>query len=527
MYRGLQSSVGFCENRILRLYNQFPRDYFHINEMREQLQAIAQMGFNAVWINPIQATGYVEFNVPWLQGNQHGSLYAMHDPQSNAFCIEGTEENLRQYAQTARQHDITPLFDLVLNHVAADSPLCGHHPTWFQQGISHHFRDCRAFNYRSPTDTARGEIIAFWQAYIDRYIRDYGFMGVRVDAGKHIPADVQQEIYVYIRQACLETHHVNPVIFVELLLNRAEYEARLLEQLRDEYQSIGISHIYISHVTGNAYWDLSTTWFDKDAFEDSYLHNMGIQSQIGGVVGCVGSHDTRTLFGRIIEEKARQLNLFRHGMSFDQAYHHILTHHNQELELLMKKKIALTAFMSNGGWYLLGGDEFGNSGMHGPNIRDNRKCTKLVFASHDTANSFVHHGNHTYDLRDFIFNINLALGYLPQPQAGDWVEYVPMQHQPNLLVIVRHSGETCNVVTSQLLLVNVSNANIVLHAGSIEYIQKNRGHHQHECPLLAIAQPIVLGDIDISILLNNPVVLNQTSFHQPAPLGTPPAPGPQ
>ena len=207
--------------------------------------------------------------------------------------------------------------------------------------------------------------------------------------------------------------------------------------------------------------------------------------------------------------------------TFDQAYQYVINNHAQELERLMKKKIALVSFMSNGGWYLLGGDEFGDPGMYGQNIRqDNRKCTKLVFSSHDTERSFIHNTQHPYDLRDFISNINTALGSLTPPEVGDWMEYIPLKLQPNLVVIIRHSGMNCDIGSSQLLLVNVSNENETLHNGIIKYIQSNRGQCERRCPLLAIQQSIVVGNITIEASLNNPIILNNIPFHS-APTGTP------
>ena len=47
--------------RFLLLYNQFPYDYRNIGEMTRDLSRISSMGFNAVWINPIQKTEIPKF----------------------------------------------------------------------------------------------------------------------------------------------------------------------------------------------------------------------------------------------------------------------------------------------------------------------------------------------------------------------------------------------------------------------------------------------------------------------------------
>jgi glycosidase len=78
--------LGLPANGILRIYNQFPRCYIDINQMTLQLPSIAAMGFNVVWINPIQETGKLKHplkqdplgkgkNTPYYRG----SLYATRD----------------------------------------------------------------------------------------------------------------------------------------------------------------------------------------------------------------------------------------------------------------------------------------------------------------------------------------------------------------------------------------------------------------------------------------------------------------
>ena len=66
-------------NGILILYTQFPRCYIGgIDEMIDQLADIKAMGFNAVWVNPIQATGQkpVIRRIDGKTTGLKGSLYA-------------------------------------------------------------------------------------------------------------------------------------------------------------------------------------------------------------------------------------------------------------------------------------------------------------------------------------------------------------------------------------------------------------------------------------------------------------------
>lgn len=43
----------------MRCYNMFPRQFSNINEMRAYLKKVHDMGFDGVWVNPIQQSGKV------------------------------------------------------------------------------------------------------------------------------------------------------------------------------------------------------------------------------------------------------------------------------------------------------------------------------------------------------------------------------------------------------------------------------------------------------------------------------------
>jgi alpha-amylase len=156
--------AGIPLNGQLRLYNQFPRCYQNIDQMTLQLPQIAIMGFNAVWINPIQLTGTVEIEKHIGRTEEKTkvkkSLYAMTrtDVIDDAFSVAKNNfpynpENiyaLQQYTRTAHHWGLTPLFDLVLNHMAADSPLVANPRTknWFKP-ISAFDDDVIDFDYKN------------------------------------------------------------------------------------------------------------------------------------------------------------------------------------------------------------------------------------------------------------------------------------------------------------------------------------------------------------------------------------------
>jgi len=291
--------------RFLLLYNQFPYDYRNIGEMTRDLSRISSMGFNAVWINPIQKTEIGAHPVNWLKGKHTGSLYAMHDPDriDEAFRVSEREEDntatLQLYTHTACEHYLTPIFDLVLNQVALDCVLCKVHPDWFKPSV-HFGKGCLDFNYDNGDIEA--EIITFWKGYIDKYILIYGFMGVRVDAVKHVPIRVQRVLYEHIWQRCDEKYKVAPIIFAELLLSPDE--CGMLDSLIAELRDARVTHI--THVTNTAYWDVTRR---EQRRIPGFLDDMGKKSQIAPTVGFAASHDTLTLYGSLIESLARQETL--------------------------------------------------------------------------------------------------------------------------------------------------------------------------------------------------------------------------
>jgi alpha-amylase len=181
-------ALGLPANGILRIYNQFPRCYRDINEMASQLPSIAAMGFNVVWINPIQETGKEKHPLkqdPLGKGENayaySGSLYATRDTEKidDAFSTNkpGNQKNnrhdmeaLKNYTQTAKNCGLTPIFDLVLNQVAIDAEIYLKHKEWFIHP-SHHFGPfCCDFNYAYSDPTVFSEIIQFLKTEICKYI---------------------------------------------------------------------------------------------------------------------------------------------------------------------------------------------------------------------------------------------------------------------------------------------------------------------------------------------------------------------
>src|SRR5436190_1866025 len=114
------------------LYNLFPLMAGPFSRWNDHFQRAAQMGFDWVFINPIQQLGasrslysiadYFRFNP------------ALLDPASPA----NPEDQVRQMTQAAHDAGLKVMIDLVINHCAIDAPLTREHPEWFVR--DHHGR---------------------------------------------------------------------------------------------------------------------------------------------------------------------------------------------------------------------------------------------------------------------------------------------------------------------------------------------------------------------------------------------------
>lgn len=125
------------------IYNQFPLVWnMNFNAMAEYLPTIAGMGFNVVWVNPFfKSTNNGFLAVDEGKGTHtevRNSLYEMYDPSliwsidnprstGNPSGDEETKDKInaivKNYTDRAKTNGLTPIFDLVLNHAAPDSPL--------------------------------------------------------------------------------------------------------------------------------------------------------------------------------------------------------------------------------------------------------------------------------------------------------------------------------------------------------------------------------------------------------------------
>src|SRR3974390_2690434 len=112
------------------LYNLFPLLAGPFSKWEPHLQRAADMGFDWVFVNPVQRLGasrslysvadYFSFNPTFL------------DPANGA----SPEDQFRQMMEQARAAGLKVMTDLVINHCAIDSPLTREKADWFVRGAA-------------------------------------------------------------------------------------------------------------------------------------------------------------------------------------------------------------------------------------------------------------------------------------------------------------------------------------------------------------------------------------------------------
>jgi starch synthase (maltosyl-transferring) len=179
-----------------RIYNLFPTLLGPMERWSERLPAIAEMGFNWIFLNP--------FHLP---GNS-GSLYAVKDyyrfhPLVQGGSKERANRHLEGFLARAKEAGLSVMMDLVVNHTAKDSVLVAEHPNWYvhdENGDVHSpsaadpddpdkvtvWEDLAELDYSERPE--RAEMLAYWNDVLAHYI-GLGFEGFRCDAAYKLPGE--------------------------------------------------------------------------------------------------------------------------------------------------------------------------------------------------------------------------------------------------------------------------------------------------------------------------------------------------
>lgn len=502
-------------NGKLRLYHLFPRNYNSMAEATADLDRVGQLGFNAIWISPLSPTSDLivkRFNyITAEMQSVKNSLYAAIDfsqlnhnmfpdltsPKEQVALVNGNpahstpheREMMQAFTTKARQNGLQPLFDLVLNHVGSGSNLItGTCPYFVAEGIDtkkwfqgqyEKYDDVVLFNYYDPE--VRDEIIRMlWIPFITKYINEFGFDGIRMDfAAARIDVREVEKILCQEINRLVAAKGTQPIIYAEVLPPAAKIE----EHARN------IRGLY-SHVTNSALWGVDVTEHER-GLKQQITHLMpdsNLRSLPGGTIGFAGSHDSGTNARNAVKSAAvidiHQDDFKRHifYQSPEKKQAHELESaiteqiklargseaKMQECLLVARKRLASCALVSDGGWYLLGGDEFGKQAPASVFLDETGKSlySDPVFFQEAKQQTKWHHTG-------LIQDINSAIAAMPRSSFPHWAKVLTLGAPHNHLVIVlNYNGEGFSDPKPFLTIVNVLGKSVQASDELIDQIAK-------------------------------------------------------
>lgn len=330
----------------LRIYNVHPRlagpvqDWSGMESGQSWLLDHAQdLGFNAIWFNPLTVTSNVSFTND--EGKEcTGSLYAVRDhfamdPEFRGGASnEQGEEHLRHFLQLAKDEGVVTMADMVFNHFAADHPLVlketaelraitgkleqggkkweliraengiPYGITWtgedgkrkeYQYKFARNeqlnvlnFDDVEGYdtaqiNFDSPAAydffiKGKDSKKGYWKQVLD-YNADLGFTGFRCDIAFKVPAHWWQDLIKY-------AHERNPdAVFLAETLGGKEKNDRLAGARLTGVAGQASIPAFTLGMHSVPWWDGKSDWFK---WESEQLCRI---AQFGGA-GCPDNHDT-------------------------------------------------------------------------------------------------------------------------------------------------------------------------------------------------------------------------------------------
>lgn len=259
----------------MKIYNLFPLLVGRFDAWTPHLERAARLGFDWVYINPIQRLG------------RSRSLYSIadHFAINHAFASplspDPPEEQVRAMIAEADRRGLCVMIDLVINHCAKDSALVERHPDWFVReggevaspfcvepdGSKVVWHDLAQFDHRRSVD--RAGLLAYCLKVVE-YLVELGFRGFRCDAAYQVPNAVWESLIRPIRRVHPE------IVFVAETLGCSP------EQTRDT-ASAGFDAIFNS----SKWWDFEGAWL---------LEQYDLTRDLAPSISFPESHDTERLF---------------------------------------------------------------------------------------------------------------------------------------------------------------------------------------------------------------------------------------
>ena len=256
------------------IYNLYPLLAGKFNEWERHLIRAAEMGFNWIFVNPVQLPG------------GSGSLYSIKDYFSlNPLFVDAgsdkkPEEQLKDAIKKADALGLNMMVDLVINHCATDSDLLKEHPEWFmwekkgkvvhpgadENGKKVVWGDLAKFDHRNTRD--KEGLFQFFLKGMN-YLVDLGFKGFRCDAAYQLPGDLWSRLIKEIKSKSPDT-----VFFAETLGCSADLTAKTARS--------GFDYIFNS----SKWWDFHNHWL---------LEQYDLTRQVAPSISFSESHDTARL----------------------------------------------------------------------------------------------------------------------------------------------------------------------------------------------------------------------------------------
>lgn len=263
----------------MKIYNLFPLLAGPFDGWGPHLKRAAGMGFDWVFVNPIQQLGRSKslYSI--------ADYFAINQALVNPASRTAFDDQVRAMAATAAAHGLSLMIDLVINHCAEDSALVTSHPNWFVQeqgrvanpfcieenGTKVVWRDLAQFDHpyalQHPSDPSG--LLAYYVKMVD-WLIGLGFRGFRCDAAYQVPTALWRALINRIRAV-----HPNTVFVAETL-------GCTPAQTRDT-ASAGFDAIFNSA----KWWDFHGDWL---------LEQYELTRHIAPSIGFPESHDTRRMY---------------------------------------------------------------------------------------------------------------------------------------------------------------------------------------------------------------------------------------
>src|SRR5688572_5107301 len=180
------------------IYQVFPTLVGPFTNWGAHLERAAAMGFDWIFVNPIQRPG------------ESGSLYSIADYYAlNPLLIDSRSalEPTKQLAQmlaSAGQLGLKVMVDLVINHTAYDSALVRQHPNWYvsedgkvahpsamEDGHKVVWRDLAKLDWQRSPD--KEGMYNYFREVVG-WLMKLGFKGFRCDAAYQVPQEVWKRL---------------------------------------------------------------------------------------------------------------------------------------------------------------------------------------------------------------------------------------------------------------------------------------------------------------------------------------------